>query len=277
MVVDAGRYVRRGRRQDDRAAKERRQKQILVAGTALLAVVLAIQLPRILHRAHGGSAVPAATPVPAPSATGGPTASTAATRAGFARRLAALQAFDAKDPFVQQSSDASTTAAAPATPTAGPSVRTRHFVAKDPFVDQSSDASTTAAAPATPTAGPSVRTSHFVAKDPFAAQPADSGAAKRSVASRAPVAARAARKYVVILASIPVLDGYRVATRIARVARARGILRAGVLRSASYGTLRSGFYVVYADTYRTTNGLLRGLAEARAHGFPAAYSRPLGR
>jgi hypothetical protein len=241
MAVDAGRYPRRGRWQNERAAKERRQKQILAGATVLLAIVLAFQLPRILHR--GGSASPAksptATPAPGEAATG-PTA-TPATQEDFATRMARLRAFGAKDPFVTRGG---ATAATPAglRLASGPWVRATHFVVKDPFVMR-----VAGSAPA-----------RHVAPRPH---------------RRTPLAGR--REYVVVLASIPIREGYEVAARIARIARERGIASARVLESSSYRSLRQGFYVVSGGTYRTQREAWRGLDSAYAHGFQKAYTRPL--
>jgi hypothetical protein len=244
MAVDARRYPQRGRWQEERAAKERRQKQILVGATVLLAIVLAIQLPRILHR--GSAASPAARPSATPAAE--PTASTAsspapASAAGFAKRMARLQAFQAKDPFAIEGG---------ATPTGGGS------------------------APAPP---PAVRTSHLVAKDPFTVR-----VGGRAAPTHRPAPSRhrrhgatGRRDYVVVLASIPVRYGYGAALRLAHTARARGIVRARVLRSSAYESLRRGFYVVSGGTYSTPGGATRGLARARASGFVKAYTRPLRR
>jgi hypothetical protein len=275
MAVDAGRYVGRRRRQDDRTAKARRQKQILVVAAAVLAVVLVVQLPGILHRRQGGSPASAGTvpAVPAPSEQGKAGGSVAATSAAFARRIALVQTFAAKDPFVGQENAAAATTASSTTQAHGPPVRSRRFVAKDPFAQQP-DQGPTSAAPAQ-AAGPPVRVHDFVAKDPFAVQAADGGSATKGGRGGTPARA-VTRKYIVILASIPVPAGYGDAARLARIARDRGIRGAGVLRSSSYGTLRPGFYVVYGSTFASTNGAARGLVAARAHGFPTAYTRPLG-
>jgi hypothetical protein len=51
---------RRNRQQQLRAAKERRQKQIAIGGAVVLAVVLAVQVPRLMHRGGSPAAVTAA-------------------------------------------------------------------------------------------------------------------------------------------------------------------------------------------------------------------------
>ncbi len=102
---------------DIAAAKQAKQKKILIVGLVLLGVLLAIQLPKIMG---GGKSTPAAAPATAaatdagaaPSTTGAPVAAAAQTapttltaaaapKAGKAQ-LASFSLFEAKDPFVQQ-------------------------------------------------------------------------------------------------------------------------------------------------------------------------------
>jgi hypothetical protein len=272
VAVDAARYAGRRGRQHDQRAKERRQKQILAAGTALLAVLLAIQLPRTLHRAHGASPVraEAAPAVQVQPADASPAPS--AARPLSARQAALVRTFDPKDPFATQQGRAGVTNAA-TTQTTGPPVRSSHFLAKDPFVQQPDGGATTAGP--TPAKGPRVRSSHFLAKDLFAVQRPGSGPAVKAPTR---VAERVrGQRYVVVLASIPVPNGHGAAAHVAGIARARGIRGAGVLSSSAYRTLRPGFYVVYGSTYPNANAALRALVAARAHGFPTAYTRPLAR
>jgi hypothetical protein len=242
MAVDAGHYSRRRRVQDARAAKEKRQKVMLAVGSALLLMLLAIQLPRTLHRLHGTSSAPttsAGTGAPAAAAHLGATA-----RARFAQRYAALAAFGPKDPFVQQEGDGSMTGEGIRSAIAPP-VRATSFVVKDPFDEQVSS---------TGTSGP-VGSSSVVPS--------------RLLGGHA--------SYVVVLASVPVPEGIGEARRIARFARAHGIKSASVLTSSNYRTLRSGFYVVYGGNYRSLGAALGGLASARTRGFLTAYTRSLGR
>jgi hypothetical protein len=240
MAVDAGRYGRRWQR--ERAGKERRQKQILAGAAGLLVVVLAIQVPRMLHQGAPPAPAPnpAATSVPATGATSS-VASTSA-RGDLVKRAAALRRFRGKDPFLVQAGGSGTT--------------------------------TTGAKPA---AGPWVRTIDFVPKDPFAMRVGGRAApAPRPASSRPrPIATR--REYVVILASVPASEGRAAAARIAHRARVRGISAARVLESSAYRSLRRGFYVVFYGTYRTARDARRGAAAARRSGFPRAYWRPLSR
>jgi hypothetical protein len=238
MATDA--YSSRRVGLDARAAKERRQKQILVGGVVLLGIILAFQVPRVPHRA-GGITEPA--PVsPAPGtvpAAGGSTVGGGV--ADFAKRLARLRAFAAKDPFTLHAGSGA--AEAPAPLAHGPSVRTSDFVVKDPFVMR-----TAASAPA----------------------PARRHRRRHAVA---PVVSR--RAYVVVLASIPIRAGHDAAVRTARRARRLGIADASVLASSSYRSLRRGFYVVSGGIYLTRRGARRGLELALARGFAKAYTRPL--
>ena len=239
MATDA--YSSRRVGVDARAAKERRQKQILVGGVVLLGVILAFQMPRVLHRAGGitepapVSLAPGTVPAAGGSTVGGGVAD-------FAKRLARLRAFAAKDPFTLHAGSGA--GEAPALPLAhGPSVRTSDFVVKDPFVMRT--------AASTPAPAPRHRRPHPVA----------------------PVVARSG--YVVVLASIPIRAGHDVAVRTARMARRLGIADASVLASSSYRSLRRGFYVVSGGIYLTRRGARHGLELALARGFAKAYTRPL--
>jgi hypothetical protein len=271
MAVDAGRYLGGQRRQATSAPNERRQKQILAGGSALLALLLAFQAPRLLHRQHP----PAAPSAPPTAAQGAPTPVGAApsTPAATAspEQLARLRALAPKDPFAGEPSAAGSSRAE-AKPASPPHVRLTHFVAKDPFAEHA------AGAPAVPpleaAAAPSVRSSGFVAKDPFAVQSSETVLAPATPTS---TPGTGSRRYVVVLASIPLPAGRAAAAGVARFARARGLAGAGVLRSSGYRTLRRGLYVVHGGIYPSANRASRALALARTHGFPTAYSRPLGR
>ena len=238
MAVDAGRYGRRW--QGQRAAKERRQKQILAGGTALLVVVLAFQVPRMLH--SGSHPAPSAAPTTVPAHPVAPQVGSTAKHVDAEKRAAAFRRFSPKDPFLVQVGG-SATAASGAKPTAGPWVRAIEFVPKDPFA---------------------VRAGGTAARHPSTAP-----------ARHRPVAGR--REYVVILASVPAADGYAAAARIAHRARVRGMSTARVLESSAYQSLRRGFYVVFYGTYRTAREAHRGVVAAHRSGFPRAYWRPLSR
>jgi hypothetical protein len=130
----------KNRRLQMRAAKQRRQKQIAIGGAVLLAVLLAIQAPRLLHRGGSSAAATTAAETTAGATTAGETtptstvaggasvAPTGSTTAGASTttgapttqtrlpdsdvvplrlrtQLASFELFDSKDPFVQQVND----------------------------------------------------------------------------------------------------------------------------------------------------------------------------
>ena len=98
-------------------AKAARQKKIVIAGSVLLAVVLVIQVPRMMKQLKGtpATAAPATavTPPPAPltPASGVPIVATAPAT----DKLVSFERFGSKDPFIQQVSESS--AAPPKTST----------------------------------------------------------------------------------------------------------------------------------------------------------------
>jgi hypothetical protein len=141
----------KNRRQQMRVAKQRRQKQIAIGGAVLLAVLLAIQAPRLLHgggssaaattaaettagattpgettptsTVAGGAAPTDSTAAGASAATGAPTTHTRLPDSDVVplrlrTQLASFELFDSKDPFVQQVSDQPPPTAAVPAPTA---------------------------------------------------------------------------------------------------------------------------------------------------------------
>jgi hypothetical protein len=276
MAVDAGRQARRGRVHDARLAKERRQKIFLATAGGLLLVILAVQLPGLLHRLHGSSASPPTTSATGTTAANGSAGGTAAKQSAFLRRLAALASFRPTDPFVQQ---IATGGATKSRPQGGitPRVRTIQLVVKDPFVPQIATGGATKSV-LQGGATPRVRANQFVIKDPFQDQlssQSTSGPVSASKPSSSPTASGHGA-YIVILASVPVPQGLAAARRIAKTARARGIDGAGVLTSAGFHSLRPGFYVVFGGMYKSARAAAGGLDAARAHGFLTAYPRFLG-
>jgi hypothetical protein len=147
------------RRRQLRVAKERRQKQIVIGGGVLLAVLVAIQAPRLMHR--GGSSAAATT---AAATTAGVTTA-GATTAGETTPTSTLPGGATAAPTDSTAAGASTATGAPTTHTRLPDsdvaplrLRTQLasfelFDSKDPFVQQVSDQPppTTGVAPA-PTA-----------------------------------------------------------------------------------------------------------------------------
>jgi hypothetical protein len=112
------------RKAQDLKAKEAKQKKILVAGAALLAILLFVQVPKLMHR----SAAPAVAAPPATVTGPGATTPTAAAAsladtdvpptAGDGQ-LVRFDLFETKDPFVQQVEDVAASTPADGA-TAGP-------------------------------------------------------------------------------------------------------------------------------------------------------------
>ncbi|HZO96727.1 MAG TPA: SPOR domain-containing protein [Gaiellaceae bacterium] len=243
MTADVVPYRSRRRREaEDRAAKDKRAKIVLVAGLVVLALLGAIEGPKTLKKLRGTKA-PAAAPASSPAAT--PAASASAAPSASAADLHRISGFAAKDPFVAQVG---------ATPSAGhlqpagvtpPAVRANHFVPKDPFVAQLSADSVTPV-PSSPSS-------------PSAPAPSVSG------------------NYIVVLASVPVSDGRAAASRAASEARARGVASVRIVDSSKYPTLRTGFYAVYSGPYATLADVQPVLEQIRGEGYPSAYTRRLAR
>jgi hypothetical protein len=101
-------------------AKAARQKKIAIGGSALLVIVLVIQVPRMMKQLKGSNPAPAAapvspTPAPATPVAGVPTAVAATDK------LVSFESFTSKDPFIQQVSEgaAASAPAASSTTTGG--------------------------------------------------------------------------------------------------------------------------------------------------------------
>src|SRR5262245_29774847 len=163
----------RKRRQEMRAAKTRRQKQIAIGGAVLLAILLAVQVPRLMNRGGSSTAATATTTTagsetttstlsdgtdaaPATSTAVGSTAAGTGAAAGAApthttlpdsdapptrlrTQLASFELFDSKDPFVQQVTDAPPPTVAAGTPAPG-----------QPAAGAATGSGTTAMPPGTP-------------------------------------------------------------------------------------------------------------------------------
>jgi hypothetical protein len=85
-------------------AKAARQKKIVIAGSVLLAVVLVIQVPRMMKQFKGNSTTAAPAPlVTPPRVPGTPIAGAGVTPAAPANtKLVSFERFGSKDPFIQQ-------------------------------------------------------------------------------------------------------------------------------------------------------------------------------
>ncbi|HVS84206.1 MAG TPA: zinc ribbon domain-containing protein [Gaiellaceae bacterium] len=75
-----------------------------------------------------------------------------------------------------------------------------------------------------------------------------------------------------VLESIPESSGRAAADARARQAQRDGVPAVGVLLSSQYGSLHSGYWVVFSGVYASQSEAQgSGLSAARAHGFPGAY------
>jgi hypothetical protein len=143
------------RKAQDLKAKEAKQKKILVAGAALLAILLVVQVPKLMHRNATAASAPATTTAPGTTAaTPVPVAASLADTdvppTADDGQLVQFDLFEAKDPFVQQVKDAATaaptdTASAGPTPTApakpaaqAPTATTGAFTTSAPPVPKTS-------------------------------------------------------------------------------------------------------------------------------------------
>jgi hypothetical protein len=79
--------------------------------------------------------------------------------------------------------------------------------------------------------------------------------------------------YTVVLASVAENNGRSAADAAAQRATAAGLSSVGVLRSSDYSSLRPGYWVTYAGVYTTLAAAQSALPQARAAGFPSAYTR----
>jgi hypothetical protein len=126
--------------EDIRAAKDARMKKIAIGGSILLVLILAFEVPKMMHRSSAsGSPAPAATTTPDTSGTTAPltstptasptvlpTASAQLTTSDLPPKrskseLLSFSHFSGKDPFVQQVQDTPVTSAATTAPSAGSS------------------------------------------------------------------------------------------------------------------------------------------------------------
>lgn len=255
MAVAAGSLRQRKKQEAKLAAKSKRDKLVLAVLGVVLLAVLAFELPKLMGGGSSSSA-PAPEPTPgfgAPAAPAAPAGTGVPSAAVVQRELSAIAKLPAKDPFQPQLGDQTSGSTAAPAPTTGPHVRLHHFVLKNPFkVQVGATADDTPAAP--------------LAKPP-AVTPAK--------AKKAPAKTHAAKTplgYIVILRS---LDTKASALREVKRAHGQGLVSAAVLYSSKYTTLRHGYWVVYLSKYPTTAAANTGLQQARAHGYAAAYRRPV--
>ena len=83
--------------------------------------------------------------------------------------------------------------------------------------------------------------------------------------------------YTVVLASLPVAGGRRLAIAKGNEALRKGLDDVGVLESSKYPRLNPGYYVVFTGVYSSEAEARRGRARAVAAGYGIAYVRQVGR
>jgi hypothetical protein len=78
-----------------------------------------------------------------------------------------------------------------------------------------------------------------------------------------------------VLVSYPVGGGRATPLAVAARAAHNGLPQVGVLDSGDYGSLHSGYYVVFSGIYDSQSAARSALAHVRAKGFGGAYSRQI--
>ena len=238
--------ARTSRLPDPVKAKERRQKLILVAGSVVLALVLAIEVPSLLkHSSNAVTASPPATVQPVQPTTTTTGASSVTTPAPVTRA-------PAHDLFAPQvgAADANGTAgsAGSAGPVAskGPAVRSTGFVAKDLFAVQVASTST---APSTTT--PTTK-------------------APTGTTSTPPSTTSAAAGFIVVIGSIPASAAAADQTRAEVAALNAGLKHVEIISpSAASGNQ----YLIALGPYKTLTAANGAKTRALAVGYAKAYTR----
>ena len=219
------------------AKKQRRQKVMAFGGLGVLAILMFIQVPKLL----GGSDSPesvavAATPViPAPE-TG-----------KDARALRLLLKNAGADPFASRSLADNDPRAGSVSGPGG---------THDPFVESGSS---TPAAPATPST-----------EDPVAAP-----LPGKIVLGTPKAGAVARRGWIVVLASVQNRFGRAYAERFATRVRQNGLGTVSVLDSSTRKPLRAGYFVVYTGPFESLAAVQRSAAHVHAFGYRTAYVREI--
>lgn len=224
-------------------AKERRRKQILIAGTLLFVALLALQLPRTLKLLRGPGtpggvvATPESelTPTPTPTVDVDPTGARPDLGPG---KLVSLDRFAPKALFVSQGTIGASAPPAPKIPAGVPTAVPGFSFGTTPPPPR----------PSPPPASPPV-----------------------------PRPSPQRGGYVVVLASVPADSGRAEADRAARKLRAAGFRGVRVLNSGNYKTLRRGYYAVVSRAYRNRADALAARTVAHARGVARPYVRPLVR
>jgi hypothetical protein len=81
--------------------------------------------------------------------------------------------------------------------------------------------------------------------------------------------------YSIFLKSVPTSEGRAKADAAAQRARNNGLSQVGVLNSSDFSSLRPGYWVTFTGIYDTQQQANAALPNARARGFPTAYTRPV--
>jgi hypothetical protein len=81
--------------------------------------------------------------------------------------------------------------------------------------------------------------------------------------------------YSIFLKSVPTSEGRAKADAAAQRARNNGLPQVGVLNSTDFSSLRPGYWVTFTGIYDTQQQANAALPNARARGFPTAYTRPV--
>jgi hypothetical protein len=223
-----------------RAAKERRQRYMVIGLVALLVVVLVYELPKLMKAGGGASGTVAPVVVtPAPVAT-------AADQAHQSNALKAALKQPPRDVFTVQTTGSQTTLGSIATP---PGLH-------DPFASPTS--SEAAVVPTAPTAPP--KTPQLPGKIVLGTP----GPGKVAVTG-----------WIVILASIPTAAGESSATSFATTAGKAGLGKISVLNSSNRRPLRGGFWVVYTGPFTSLTQVSSAADTVHKSGFTSAYIREL--
>ena len=241
--------MRSRRRAARQAAAERRKRRLAVVGFVVLVVLVAVQVPRTLRILNGPqqqAARPSSPCEVAAKPKGGQPAKAPRKTAAPRPKAVRLARFAPRDPFVQ--------GGAGEPPTATPVVRRRPT-------------------PAPPALDPVVPVKVVLARDPFL-PPGRAEPAPRDPLGPTP-APTSGTHFTVVLASIPQRVGAGRANEALQRARRAGMAEAGLLNSSQYRHLRSGFFVVFNGDFPSYSRAEQARRQARANGFPGAYTRAL--
>jgi hypothetical protein len=234
-----------------RAAKERKQKIILVIGVVLLALLLVWEMPKVLKSSGGGSSSsPAPVPAATPSAVTPATAAVAAPSAAvIARDYRTIRRLSPHDVFGRVSAVGLTPSYAQVGPPPG---------VRDPFDPGSTASSESAPAKAAP-------------KTPSYSAPLPA-----KIVIGTPGSGRVAKTgWIVILASIPTSEGRASAAAFQSRAQRKGVDSLKILNSSNEKPLRGGYWVVYSGPYSTIAQVTNRAAGIHSLGFGSAYIREL--